>query len=87
MCLGVKIMILNLSLSFSISKQNMAFYCLQMSHFYDLYTSIYGCDVISRPDETPTPIEDPVVSEVSYVLREWNIILKKIFVWVIKLYL
>ena len=32
-----------------------------------------SCFIFS-PEETPIPVEDPVVSEVSYVLREWVII-------------
>lgn len=32
-----------------------------------------------RPDETLAAIEDPVVGEVCYVLREWSIIWKKLY--------
>ena len=33
-----------------------------------------------RPHETVTPLEDPVVREVNYVLREWNTTWKRLYV-------
>lgn len=35
--------------------------------------------MVFRPHETVTPVEDPVVREVNYVLREWSIIWKRLY--------
>ena len=34
---------------------------------------------ISRPDEQVVPKEDPLVHEISDVLREWNLVWKKLY--------
>ncbi len=35
---------------------------------------------MSRPHETVTPVEDGVVKEVNYVIREWNPTWKRLYV-------
>ena len=35
---------------------------------------------LSSPDEVVVPKEDPVVQEVSDVLREWSIVWKKLYI-------
>ncbi len=35
--------------------------------------------IFFRPHETVTPVEDPVVREVSYVLKEWSTTWKQLY--------
>lgn len=44
------------------------------------YIHLKPCKVdVEGPHETVTPVEDPVVREVNYVLREWSIIWKRLY--------
>lgn len=47
--------------------------------FWHVSLSLSLC-AVSSPDEVVVPKEDPVVQEVSDVLREWSIIWRKLYI-------